>query len=87
MVSLVHDALVKFIGVNMRVIRIKEVCQKVGLSRPSVLRKSREGTFPARINVGARAIGFIEEEVEEWLQEQAKKRKPTKAISSKRAKS
>ena len=71
----------------MRVIRIKEVCQKVGLSRPSVLRKSREGTFPMKINVGAKAIGFIEEEVEQWLQEQAEKRKPSKSCSVKGAKS
>ena len=68
----------------MRVIRIREVCQKVGLSRASVLRKSREGTFPIPINVGVKAMGFIEEEVEQWLQEQAQKRNLTKAVDNKR---
>lgn len=71
----------------MKVLRIRDVCQKVGLSKASILRKSREGSFPARINIGVKAMGFFEEEIEQWLQEQAQKRKPAKVSPSKGVKS
>lgn len=51
----------------MRFIRMNEVKEKTGLSRTSIWRGIKAGTFPEPVPLGGRAIGFVEEEVEEWM--------------------
>jgi prophage regulatory protein len=64
-----------------RIIRRREVEARVGLSRSTIYAKlngSRPGeldpTFPRPIKIGARAIGWLEDEIESWLAAQAAKR-------------
>lgn len=51
------------------ILREKEVIKLVGLSRTSIWRKERLGTFPRRVRLGAggRAIGWRRSDLEEWL--------------------
>jgi len=51
----------------MRVLTIREVCHKTGLSRPTVYRMEQRGDFPKHIKVGARRSGWPEAAVNEWL--------------------
>jgi len=51
----------------MRLIRMKEVTHITGLSRPSVYRLMKDGTFPNSIDLGERSVAWIEEEVLEWV--------------------
>lgn len=51
-----------------RILRLAEVCQRVGLSRSSVYKFVGNADFPQPIPLGARAVGFIESEIEEWIQ-------------------
>ena len=52
-----------------RVLRLKEVCKIVGIGRSFVYRLQAENRFPHSIKIGARAVGWLEEEVRHWLAE------------------
>ncbi len=51
----------------MRVLRASEVEQRVGLSRTTIWRLERTGEFPSRRRLGANAVGWLEQEVEDWI--------------------
>lgn len=53
----------------MRVMKLKEVTNTTGLSRSSIYAYMSKGKFPKSIQLGPRAVGWIEGEVREWLQE------------------
>lgn len=52
------------------ILREKEVIKLVGLSRTSLWRRERLGTFPRRVKLGAggRASGWLRSDLEAWLQ-------------------
>ena len=51
----------------MRVLRLHEVLERVGLSKSTLWRYINEGDFPKPIKLGPRASGWIEEEVDDWI--------------------
>jgi prophage regulatory protein len=52
-----------------QVLRVKDVVEEYGLSRTSIWRKERTGSFPKRVRLGAgRAVGWLRSDLEEWLQ-------------------
>ncbi len=51
----------------MRVIRKKELVQKVGYSAMRIGRLEKAGAFPKRIQLGPNAVGWLEEEVDDWI--------------------
>jgi len=53
----------------MRIIRRHELTDKVGYCLAHIYRLERQGLFPQRIHLGRRAVGWVEQEVEAWLQE------------------
>lgn len=53
----------------MRVLKLKEVMEKTGLGRTKVYELQAEGRFPKSISLDGRAVGWLENEVEDWLQE------------------
>ena len=52
----------------MRFLRMPEVVKTSGLSRSTILRKERDGTFPKRVKLGANSIGWRSDEVDDWLE-------------------
>ncbi|OGT41399.1 MAG: AlpA family transcriptional regulator [Gammaproteobacteria bacterium RIFCSPHIGHO2_12_FULL_40_19] len=55
------------------VLRRKQVEARTGLSRSTIYTRIAEGTFPRPINlVGGRAVGWIESEINEWLESRIK---------------
>ncbi|MGP7987559.1 MAG: helix-turn-helix transcriptional regulator [Desulfobaccales bacterium] len=51
-----------------QVLRIGDVVADYGLSRTSIWRKEKLGTFPKRVRLGAgRAVGWRRSDLEEWL--------------------
>ncbi len=51
-----------------RIIRIKEVKQRVGLSRSSIYQYMLAGKFPRQVALGGgRAVGWIEQEIDQWI--------------------
>jgi prophage regulatory protein len=53
---------------NTTVSRCKQVMQKTGLPRSTLNWKISRGEFPAPISLGARAVGWLDSEVEAWIQ-------------------
>ena len=49
--------------------RLPEVMARTGLSRSTIYQKMSLDEFPQSINLGLRSVGWIAEEVEEWIQE------------------
>ena len=47
--------------------RLKRVMVRVTLSRPSIYRKVRDGSFPRPINLGGRAIAWLSSDIDAWI--------------------
>jgi prophage regulatory protein len=58
-----------------RIIRKKEVLDLVGLSDVSVWRWERAGKFPKRIQLGGNSVGWLESEIQAWIQNRANNRR------------
>ncbi len=53
----------------LRILRRKQVEDRTGLSRSTIYARIAEGSFPRPIDLGGgRAVGWIEAEIEAWLQ-------------------
>jgi len=51
----------------LRILRMKDVLLKTGLSRSSIYNYIAAGSFPKQIKLGERAMGFYEYEIDAWL--------------------
>ncbi len=52
---------------------------KTGLSRSAIYLRVNQGRFPKSISLGGRAIGWVEAEIDEWINRQIEhSRKTTK---------
>lgn len=51
----------------MRIMRLKEVIEKTGLSRSTIYNLISQGKFPKQIDLGARSVGWVDTEIEDWL--------------------
>jgi prophage regulatory protein len=61
----------------LTILRRKQVEAKTGLSRSSIYDAVKAGTFPAPVNLGARAVGWIAGEVDNWIAQRIEQsRKP-----------
>jgi len=52
---------------KITILRRKHVEKRTGLSRSTIYLRVQEGTFPRPVNLGSRAVGWLENEIEEWL--------------------
>jgi prophage regulatory protein len=50
-----------------RIIRLKTVLSRTGLSRSTIYRKIAEGTFPRQIKVSVHGSGWHESEINRWI--------------------
>lgn len=50
-----------------RILRIKTVLERTGLSRSTMYRKMENGAFPANVQISARCVGWRESAVNAWL--------------------
>jgi prophage regulatory protein len=50
-----------------RIIRLKTVLARTGLSRSTIYRKIAEGTFPAQLQISANGAGWHESEINRWI--------------------
>lgn len=49
------------------ILRRNQVEERTGLSRSTIYLRIQKGTFPRPVNLGERAVGWIESEIEAWL--------------------
>jgi len=50
-----------------RILRLKTVLERTGLSRSTMYRKMQNGTFPRNIQISTRCTGWRESAVNEWM--------------------
>jgi prophage regulatory protein len=50
-----------------RLIRLAEVMRKIGYRRSSIYAKEAAGSFPKRVQLGGKAVAWIEAEVDGWI--------------------
>jgi len=50
-----------------RILRLKTVLDRTGLSRSTLYRKIDRGTFPKQVRISERCIGWRESDLEKWL--------------------
>jgi prophage regulatory protein len=53
-----------------QILRRPLVQSRTGLSRSTIYLKIAQGTFPKPISLGARAVGWLDTEIDEWLSNQ-----------------
>ncbi len=53
--------------------RLPQVMAHTGLSRSSIYEKIGKGEFPAPINLGIRSVGWIADEIVDWINEQIRR--------------
>ncbi|MCS5710440.1 AlpA family phage regulatory protein [Candidatus Berkiella aquae] len=57
------------------ILRLPAVKQRVGLSRSNIYLKISQGSFPHPISLGSRAVGWLNTDIEAWIQIQIKESK------------
>lgn len=55
------------INTALNILRRKQVEARTGLSRSTIYAHMRSGSFPSCIHLGAKSVGWIESEVNQWL--------------------
>lgn len=59
-----------------RLLRIREVLHLCGLSRATLYREIKLHTFPAPVKLSARSVGWLQEDVAQWLAARIAQRGP-----------
>ncbi|EKO3838460.1 DNA-binding protein [Vibrio harveyi] len=57
-----------------RMMRLKEVMHICGLSRASIYSFMEDGSFPQPVSLGARAIGWRYQDLQDWIHEKIQER-------------
>ncbi len=50
-----------------RLIRLKEVQNRVGLGRSTIYRWMAEGNFPKPVRLGGHAVAWVLEDIDRWV--------------------
>ena len=53
---------------SKNILRMPEVEVKTGYKRPTIYRFIKEGLFPKQVPLGLRAVGWVESEIDDWVQ-------------------
>lgn len=60
--------MVRQIDKSLRILRMKQLVERTGLSRATLyVLMSTDPTFPAKIKLTARSVGFLESDVDQWI--------------------
>jgi prophage regulatory protein len=54
-----------------RIVRMKTVLARAGLSRSTIYRKIAEGTFPAQVRISVNGAGWRESDIDHWIADPA----------------
>jgi len=54
-----------------KILRLKEVIRKTGLSQSTIYRYLQLGIFPAQIQIGLRSVGWRDCDIDQWIEDRA----------------
>ena len=52
-----------------KILRLPFVKEQTGLSRSTIYLRIKKGDFPKPISLGDRAVGWLEKDIEDWLEQ------------------
>ena len=52
-----------------KIIRLPEVIKSTGLARSTIYKMIAANNFPAQIALGSKSVGWVEAEIQNWIQE------------------
>ena len=61
----------------MNIIKIHQVQKKTGKGKSQIYADIQNHTFPAPIKLGLRSSGWIEEEIDDWIEQRKSEREVT----------
>lgn len=64
------------------ILRLPEVIARTGLSRSSIYLRISNGEFPRSVSLGGRAVGWLENDIEQWLVEKIETSREGRACQS-----
>ena len=53
---------------GLRILRFPAVVNRTGLSKSAIYQRIRSDEFPSPVSLGVRAVGFVECEVDGWIE-------------------
>lgn len=53
---------------SVYIIRLRKTIEKTGLSRSTIYNLMSAGTFVPKIQISTRAIGFLESDIDAWIE-------------------
>lgn len=59
---------------GQRFLRLPQVKERTGVSKSFLYAGCKNGTFPLPIKIGARAVGWLESEINAWVDARAARR-------------
>ena len=62
----------------LSILRRRQVEARTGLARSTIYSRIAVGQFPAPISLGNRSVGWIESEIDDWLNAQIQKSRTAK---------
>ena len=54
---------------EQKILRLPQVKEITGLSRSTIYLRMSEGAFPKHISLGSRAVGWLNSEVIDWMEQ------------------
>jgi prophage regulatory protein len=60
-------------------LRLTQVKARTGLSRSTIYLRIKAGEFPTQVSLGPRAVGWLEAEIERWIETQVEHSRPHRA--------
>lgn len=57
---------------NNKILRLPTVKESTGLSRSTIYLRMANDEFPKSISLGGRAVGWFEDDIQNWLDEKRK---------------
>jgi len=62
----------------MKVLRLSQVMDSTGLGRSTIYKYIAEGKFPIPLQLSERCVGWLESEVQQWIQSRVNMRNGSK---------
>jgi prophage regulatory protein len=59
---------------SIRMLRMKQTEDRTGMGRTTITQLEKQGLFPKRVRLTKHSSGFVESEVEDWLEGRKKLR-------------
>jgi prophage regulatory protein len=64
------------------ILRLPTVKARTGLSRSTIYLRVSDGSFPRPVSLGARAVGWVESDIEEWISRKIRQSRGSDAASA-----